>query len=239
MAGGGTGSAAPSGVDTGSQSSAPSGGKGPATPIQSYQQSPFASPGQALPPGVTSPFAFGGNANPNISFLQQDQNQQQTVQQNNGALGLGRTAQGPQQYNPNPQQMGLAGLLGGYGKGGGGVMPNPYQPQGGQQMSNPALDEGMVGPGYQGPTQQPMQPTMQPTWKMYDPKDYAPPTAPDPSQPGFLGFGSNQPVQQTPAQQAPTQAPTQPSNMFYNMSAADIDKYNASHSAMKKGGKVK
>ena len=229
---GSIGSASPSSAG----SAAPSGGKGSAAPIQSYQAaSPFASPGQSLPNGVTSNNAFGWETNPNISFLQQAPTQQtQQPVQMNGSLGLGQTAQsGQQQYTPNPQQMGIQGLLGGYGKGNGGAMPNPYQQtqqQGGmpmQQQHNPASDDGMVGPGYQ--QQQPMYRTTEARWDENErPQPYQ---APDPSQPGFLGMNPNQQgIQQAvqnftqQAQQAPVQ---QPSNMFYNMSAADIDKFNS------------
>lgn len=203
-----------------SGSSAPSGGKGSASPVQPYQGGQQATPTSGMldwssPNSDPSPFA------------------QQSQQQNTGSFGFGQTAQSNQQYSQSPQQSGIQGLLGGYGKGGGGSMPNPYQQtqqQGGmpmQQQHNPASDDGMVGPGYQ--QQQPMYRTTEARWDENErPQPYQ---APDPSQPGFLGMNPNQQgIQQAvqnftqQAQQAPVQ---QPSNMFYNMSAADIDKFNS------------
>jgi hypothetical protein len=72
-----------------------------------------------------------------------------------------------------------------------------------------SLDEGMVGPGYQGPTQQPVQ---QPSYgygigrpddmQSYTDNDHMaqsqPYQAPNPSQPGFLGMGPTQQAYQNP-----------------------------------------
>jgi hypothetical protein len=48
---------------------------------------------------------------------------------------------------------------------------------------------------------------------------------------------ASQQIQQP--QQALVQQTTSGNSMFYNMSVADIGKYNTSHASMKKGGKVK
>ena len=92
-------------------------------------------------------------------FNGQLSSEQQRVQgggydpQGNPVDGLGN----PIQRNQN--QMGIQGLLNGYGKGGGGSMPNPYQPQVQRLIDaqfNPASDVGMVGPGYLPQTVAPM-----------------------------------------------------------------------------------
>jgi hypothetical protein len=205
MGGNVSGSAAPSGTSTGTQSSMPTGGKGSNGPIQPYQGGQQAIQGQPYQSNSSPLGLFGAGPATDPSPFMQQQNQQQ--QNYGGAFGLGQTAQSAQQqqYNPNPQQMGIQGLLGGYGKGGGGAMPNPYQPQQSgmpmQQLGqsfNPVSDQGMVAP------QQ------------------------------FIQQAQQQALQQNPQQQPQTQTqaqavqqPSTGSNMFYNMSAADIDKYNA------------
>ena len=236
---GNMGSASPSG----SGSAAPSGGKGAASPVQPYQggQQTAQNMQASNPMSNYEDGAFGG------AFGGMGQGPtQQMQQQNTGSFGFGQTAQSNQQYSQSPQQsgiQGLQGLLGGYGKGGGGSMPNPYQQtqqQGGmpiQQQHNPASDDGMVGLGYQQLTQpqtaattpsfygqQPTQPDIQ----TYTDNDHMAGSIKgiggygDNDQMGGVPLFSSQPVQQN--QQTPVQ---QPSNMFYNMSAADIDKFNS------------
>jgi hypothetical protein len=291
MGGNTFGSASPSVTNTSSQSSAPTGGKGSSAPVQPYQGGQQA---QQSPMGGMLNWS-SPNTDPSPFMQQQDQQQQNY----GGAFGLGQTAQSAQQqqYNPNPQQMGIQGLMGGgYGKGGGGSMPNPYQPQ--QQGGMPMQQGGIEGSpsydtfsngmkGYTSPQMQQQMPqmrTMEARSEDAMPRQYqSNPSDPvlgfNPTQQsmqqglpmqqlgqlnglmdqpqtqqanpysgaeGTLQKAQQQVMQQAPQQNAITQMQAQmqqqaqqaPSkNMFYNMSAADIDKYNASH--MKKGGRVK
>jgi hypothetical protein len=309
----------------GTGSASPSGGKGPAGgSVQPYQggqqvqQTGFGSDVNNFNGGQGGSLGLfdNGPATDPSPFTQQ-----QNQQQNNGAFGLGQTAQSTQQqsvmgggYDPqgrpvdglgniierNPQQMGLQGIQGlmggGYGKGGGGSMPNPYQPQ--QQGGMPMQQGGIEGSpsydtfsngmkGYTSPQMQQQMPqvrTMEARPEDSMPRQYqSSPSDPvlgfNPTQQsmqqglpmqqlgqlnglmdqpqtqqsnpysgaeGTLQKAQQQVMQQAPQQNAITQMQAQmqqqaqqaPSkNMFYNMSAADIDKYNASH--MKKGGRVK
>lgn len=124
------------------------GGKGPVASVQPYQQQTNQQDlQQQQPNNVTQQFSQALNS---LAQSSPYQNQQQNQQQYH-----------PQQYQPQQQfsSQGIEGLLsgllgGGYGKGGGGTMPSPYQPQAGrppmdalvqQSIHNPASDEGMIG----------------------------------------------------------------------------------------------